>query len=84
VLNQFFQKRVYDKTQTMNWDINGNLRRKGKDTEFDKLLQDTSESYQIDATSHNAGLDFGKQMVERVRVYDLLPCRVAPSQTFAL
>ena len=63
LLNQLFQKRVYDKTQTMNWDINENLPRKGKDTEFDKLLQDTTESYQIDATSHNAGLNFGKQMV---------------------
>jgi hypothetical protein len=40
LLNEFFRKRVYDKTQTMNWPINGNLPRKGKDTEFDKLLQD--------------------------------------------
>ena len=62
LLNKFFQKRVYDKTQTMNWDINRNLPRKGEDTEFDKLLQDqriiSNRRYQSQCC-----LNFGKQMV---------------------
>jgi hypothetical protein len=40
LLSQFFVKRVQDKTQTMNWSLNENLPRRGRDTEFDKLLQD--------------------------------------------
>jgi len=39
-LTELFTKRLCDKTQTMNWSMNENLLRKGKDTEFDKLLQD--------------------------------------------
>ena len=40
MLDQFFLMRVYDKSQTMNWSLNEQLPRRGKDMKFDKFLQD--------------------------------------------